>query len=969
MTNLDGESALHDHTVFIDTSLDTHMATVFGEVDTVYEFKRKIQYEHVSCFPDIGEININALQVKRRGFLYHLSDSMFVKSAFDGIKGRWFLHVDARRLVKHGVEISVPVPGANGILRCLEQNGLMDRVDDQLNEREKTLLDVQNGGILKGKKVAIDSDDPVRKVLQDLENIVVEHCRASSFETNKRVEAEVNGSSFPCSESGQEEHLSKKRKADDTEIQIDKTLLNVDILDGHDDMTITAKKKRKIQKKENGATKRSSTKVNNSALDTSDNDMQNDVTDQDMTATINSAENKGVDMLESENEARHEDARTEQNDVNCRPIGPTNEDAAGGEALRPDPVTEPLMPDLLLEGVTADSSFPEVTMGGRQSSESNTNVTHLSEAPIEKSESNTKQMKKKKTKAKALHIQLPTTVTLPAEDNEEAPLESQKPACSKEIELKASDVLHHDVGPVKSGGKAKKEKKSSRSVVKKKTKTVTVSEETTKDEELNRNPENIGSNLEMTNISNQGSDRKTDEVAGSDVAEKATEDTYDMDGVRGSERSDMLVVKESSSLENLVPAAEKGKKKSKRKRTSASNPSEIQLKEKVPITNATQSTNHTDSREKSVEATADGLNETIHDSEKNDGKEAAGTVLPEERKNLGSSVGTATSVDNKGKRDKLSSATNEMNFIDYFVPRQHKTEAVASGDAGTVNEEWTTVKGKTEGKKAKKKSKDIQNGKKSEVESSQESLLRHQPDGAVLHSDTESFKVPKNRVPQLSGTSGKQKLKSSDKRSKPCGSHDSEVAGSHSPSASDAHKSKFSHKGTKLDGSDSTVVPAHLLNKKADTFTAPNSTFKTPGAIKRTKSKQLASQKSSTAGVKKAENAGNRRKTLLSTNIFKDDNDESSEDDEAVDSGPSAGTTLDHFSASEVSEMEDDTGFNTPRTVGQRKAVEADNDATTNEYTLQMLRTSTRLERAKRFQESESQLDEFVPDSQANQNL
>ncbi|XVE85217.1 hypothetical protein DITRI_Ditri17bG0073900 [Diplodiscus trichospermus] len=88
-----GSSVLN--TVFIDTSLDTHLAMIVSDSDTVSDLKKKILYEHPLCFPNMGEIKINALKVKRKGYNYHLSDSMFVKSAFEGIRKSWFLSADA----------------------------------------------------------------------------------------------------------------------------------------------------------------------------------------------------------------------------------------------------------------------------------------------------------------------------------------------------------------------------------------------------------------------------------------------------------------------------------------------------------------------------------------------------------------------------------------------------------------------------------------------------------------------------------------------------------------------------------------------------------------------------------------------------------------------------------------------------------------------------------------------------------
>ncbi|KAJ7957650.1 COP1-interacting protein 4 [Quillaja saponaria] len=88
------------NTVFIDTNLETHLALIVSDVDTVSDLKKRIQYEHPLCFPNIGKIQIHALKVKRRGYFYHLSDSMFVRSAFDGFRKSWFLTVDASLLVE-----------------------------------------------------------------------------------------------------------------------------------------------------------------------------------------------------------------------------------------------------------------------------------------------------------------------------------------------------------------------------------------------------------------------------------------------------------------------------------------------------------------------------------------------------------------------------------------------------------------------------------------------------------------------------------------------------------------------------------------------------------------------------------------------------------------------------------------------------------------------------------------------------
>ncbi|XP_073316032.1 uncharacterized protein [Primulina huaijiensis] len=83
------------NTVFVDTSLDTHLVMLVSDSDTVLDFKRKLMQEHAKCFPNNGEIWIQSLKVKRKGNFYHIPDFMLVCSALHGVKGNWFLSADA----------------------------------------------------------------------------------------------------------------------------------------------------------------------------------------------------------------------------------------------------------------------------------------------------------------------------------------------------------------------------------------------------------------------------------------------------------------------------------------------------------------------------------------------------------------------------------------------------------------------------------------------------------------------------------------------------------------------------------------------------------------------------------------------------------------------------------------------------------------------------------------------------------
>ncbi|KAL8520054.1 hypothetical protein ACS0TY_010840 [Phlomoides rotata] len=83
------------NTVFVDTSLDTHLAMLVSSSDTVSDFRKNMALEHKHCFPTVGEIQVLSVKVERRSNFYHLPDIMLLWSAFHGEeKGNWFLLAD-----------------------------------------------------------------------------------------------------------------------------------------------------------------------------------------------------------------------------------------------------------------------------------------------------------------------------------------------------------------------------------------------------------------------------------------------------------------------------------------------------------------------------------------------------------------------------------------------------------------------------------------------------------------------------------------------------------------------------------------------------------------------------------------------------------------------------------------------------------------------------------------------------------
>lgn len=60
--------------------------------------KGELESEHLKCFPDLGEIRIRKLMVKRKSRFYCLPESLPMKYAFQGVKKTRFIHIEASAL-------------------------------------------------------------------------------------------------------------------------------------------------------------------------------------------------------------------------------------------------------------------------------------------------------------------------------------------------------------------------------------------------------------------------------------------------------------------------------------------------------------------------------------------------------------------------------------------------------------------------------------------------------------------------------------------------------------------------------------------------------------------------------------------------------------------------------------------------------------------------------------------------------
>lgn len=188
--------------------------------------------EHLQCFPELGEIKIHALkvccfntfmvieetfsvnfmiqidkvliswQVKRKGHFYHLSDSMLVKSAFEGAKKSWFLSVDASSLKQCGENQQSHEPNMSNQLPllCLTHNPLGNGhniLPDHTSTsavHESSLLELVRTQCT-NQKVQLSLSDSCREISKDMgtkvKHISSEHFKNVTSDSNRMPDLKI----------------------------------------------------------------------------------------------------------------------------------------------------------------------------------------------------------------------------------------------------------------------------------------------------------------------------------------------------------------------------------------------------------------------------------------------------------------------------------------------------------------------------------------------------------------------------------------------------------------------------------------------------------------------------------------------------------------------------------------------------------------------------------------------------------
>ncbi|CAL9219091.1 unnamed protein product [Arabidopsis halleri] len=124
--------------VFVKTSIDTRLGLLLVSDDSVSAFKDKICKEHEQCFPSVGKLTISsALKVNLGGNDYHLSDSMILKKALQGLSdNNWFLSVDVMHVEEKGELQIGEVALANPDLHVTKNNDPSEVVEKKTRKRK-----------------------------------------------------------------------------------------------------------------------------------------------------------------------------------------------------------------------------------------------------------------------------------------------------------------------------------------------------------------------------------------------------------------------------------------------------------------------------------------------------------------------------------------------------------------------------------------------------------------------------------------------------------------------------------------------------------------------------------------------------------------------------------------------------------------------------------------------------------------
>ncbi|XP_055805653.1 uncharacterized protein LOC129874396 [Solanum dulcamara] len=95
--------------LFADTNLGTRIVVLVSPYTTPNHFKREVERAHLNCFPQLGQIKVDAVMVERNSCFYHLPETLPLKHVLKGFRPLVHVRVCQYSILKGFSTISGPM--------------------------------------------------------------------------------------------------------------------------------------------------------------------------------------------------------------------------------------------------------------------------------------------------------------------------------------------------------------------------------------------------------------------------------------------------------------------------------------------------------------------------------------------------------------------------------------------------------------------------------------------------------------------------------------------------------------------------------------------------------------------------------------------------------------------------------------------------------------------------------------------
>ncbi|KAM3250026.1 hypothetical protein P3L10_011796 [Capsicum annuum] len=101
--------------VFAETNLSTRIVLLVSPYATANHFNREVERAHLNCFPQLGQIKVDALMLERNSCFYHLPETLPLKYVLKGFRS--LLHVYVSSTISGPIKFKTCTTGTNSKCR------------------------------------------------------------------------------------------------------------------------------------------------------------------------------------------------------------------------------------------------------------------------------------------------------------------------------------------------------------------------------------------------------------------------------------------------------------------------------------------------------------------------------------------------------------------------------------------------------------------------------------------------------------------------------------------------------------------------------------------------------------------------------------------------------------------------------------------------------------------------------------